>query len=363
MYSFLLKKEIKEETLVSCYFFYGEETFLAYQFINGLKETLISSENQDFNVDKFNLEDNSWAEVIDLARTIPFFLSPWRIIIVEVKKGKWETLSSPEQRILEAYFSSPPSRTVFVVVFSGKIRKNSSLFKFFSSLPSSKAFSKELRRLREKDLHSWMDKKFFSYGKTATPDAIRRLEEFVGNDLRSVNNEIEKIITFVDDKKVIELDDVNQVSGWIKTFIDWEIAESLVKAEYQQCLVVLDNLIKKEGVELVNILGSIGRFFRDILMAKLLLREKDVDKKAIFKELRPQIHEKFGNFYTTKFKEFFSLVEKFSMKDLNYVLAELQKVDFKIKTSGLNPKTLLESFLSDYCRLREKDRITWKEGR
>jgi len=358
VYSFLLKKEIKEETLVSCYFLYGEETFPAYQFIDGLKETLISSENQDFNVGKFNLEDNSWAEVIDLARTIPFFLSPWRIIIVEVKKGKWETLSSPEQRILEAYFSSPPSRTVIVVVFSGKIRRNSSLFKFFSSLPSSKAFSKELRRLKEKDLHNWMDKKFLSYGKAATPDAIRRLGEFAGNDLRSVNNEIEKLITFVDDKKVIELDDVNQVSGWVKTFIDWEIAESLVKADYQQCLVVLDNLIKKEGVELVNILGSIGRFFRDIFMAKLLLREKDVDKKAIFKELRPQIQEKFRDLYATKFKELFFLVDIFSMKDLNRILTELEEIDLKMKTSSSNVQTLLEVFLFSYCSLRKKERIT-----
>jgi len=122
----------------------------------------------------------------------------------------------------------------------------------------------------------------------------------------------------------------------------------------------LDNLFK-EGIKPEYILGSVVRFFRDIFQAKLLIKEKDIDKKEIFRELRPHIQEKFGNFYTTKFKEFFSLVERFSSKDLSRMLAELEKIDLRMKTSSLNPKTLLESFLSEYCCFREKKRVTWRE--
>lgn len=360
MYSFLLNKTVSEDTVVSCYFFYGEETFLAHQFVSELKETLISEDVREYNVERFSLDENSWAEVIDLARTIPFFLSPWRIIVVEASKGKKESLSTPEQKILGDYFTSPSSRTVIVIVFSGKIRKNSPFFKFFSSLPSSVALSKELRPLKQRALYTWMDKKFSSQGKTAAPEAMKRLEEFIGNDLRRINSELEKLITYVGEKNVIELDDVNQISGRVKTFYEWEISDSLSKADFDQCLVVLDNLFK-EGIKPEYILGSVVRFFRDIFQAKLLIKEKDIDKKAIFRELRPHIQEKFGNFYTTKFKEFFSLVEKFSSKDLSRMLAELEKVDLRMKTSSLNPKTLLESFLSEYCRFREKERVTWRE--
>lgn len=359
MYSFLLNKKISEDSVVPCYFFYGEETFLAFQFVNELKEVLISEEVREYNVERFNLDENFWAEIIDLARTIPFFLSPWRIIVVDVSKGKKENLSSSEQKILEDYFSSPSTRTIIVIVFSGKIRKNSSIFKFFSSLSSSVMQSKELRTLKEKALYAWMDKKLSSLGKRATQDAIKRLGELAGNDLRSVNNELNKLVTYIGEKDLIELDDVNQVSGWVKTFVEWEISDSLARADCEQCLIVLDNLFK-EGIKPEYILGSVVRFFRDILQAKLLIKEKNIDKKAIFKELKPQIHEKFGNFYTTKLKEFFILVERFSMRALNHILTELEKVDLKIKTSGLNPKTLLESFLFDYCRIREKDRLTWK---
>ncbi len=357
MFSFLLNKEIKEGAVVPCYFFYGEETFLADQFVACLKEALISPELQEYVVERFNLEDSSWAEVIDVARTIPFFLSPWRIVVVEAPKGKKEDLSAQEQELLKAYFSSPPSKTVIVIIFAGRIRKDAPLIRFFWSFPPSVVFSKESKPLKERALYAWMDKKFSSQGKEVTHEAKLRLEEFAGADLRRLNNEIDKLNTYVGEKKVVDVDDVNQVSGWVKTFSEWEIAGSLEKADFKQSLIVLNNLFK-EGTKPEYILGSMARFFRDIFLAKAMLKDKDTDRKAIFKELKPQIQEKFGSFYATKFKEFFSLVEKFSMSDLSHALAELEKIDLKMKTSGLSLQTMLEGFLFDYCRLRKKERIT-----
>lgn len=362
MYSFFLNREIEEESLVPCYFLHGEETFLAYQFIIELREALVTKEVREYNVERFNLDENSWAEIIDLARTIPFFLSPWRIIVVEGSRGKRENLSSLDQKILENYFSSPSSRTLIVIIFSGKIRKNSSLFKYFKSLPPSLVHSRELKPLKNRPLYSWMTKKFSSQGKSATPEAMRRLEELTGNDLRQINNEVEKLITFTGEKTLIELDDVNRISGWIKSFFEWEISDSLAKADFEQCLLVLSSLFK-EGIKPVYILGLVVRFFRDILLAKLLVKEKNTDRKAIFKELRPQIQEKFGNFYSAKFKEFFSLVDIFSIQDLHHFLAELEEVDTKMKTSDSNSKTLLETFLFDYCRSRRMGKATWREER
>jgi DNA polymerase III delta subunit len=353
-------KEIREETLVPCYFFYGEENFPAYQFVDKLKEILISGEAQDYNIERFGLEDNSWAEIIDTARTIPLFLTPRRLVVVEVPQGKRETLSQQEKDILKEYFSSPSSKTVIVIIYSGRLKRSTSLFKFFSSLSSSAVCLIEMKPLKYKPLMTWMDRTFSSMGKTVTFEAKRRLEELAGNDLRRLNSEIEKLTIFVDEKKVVELDDVNQVSGWVRSSPDWEIADSLGKADLTQGLIVLNNLFR-DGTKPEYILGTMVKFFREIFLAKLMLKEKNTDKKAIFKELKPHINEKFGNFYADKFREFFSLVERIPMKDLRHFFGELENVDLKIKTSGLNPRTLMESFLFDYCDLRKKEEITWRE--
>ncbi len=353
MYSFLLGREIREETLSPLYFFYGEESYLAHQFVDELKQALISPDLQNYNLERFHLEDTSWMEIIDLAKTIPFFFSSWRIIVVEISEGEKDTLTPQEERIIRDYFPSLSQRTVLVVILSGKIKRGHPLLRFFSTLPSSQVFLKGLKTLKEKALYDWMEKKFASLGKRATDEAKKRLEEIIGSDLWRLDNELEKLTTFVAEKNVIDIDDVNQVSGWIKTFIEWELANSLEKANFEECLVVLNNLFK-EGNKAEYILGIISNFFRDILLAKVWLREKTKDRKEIFKELKPHISEKFTTLYSAKWRAFFSLVETISQKELNSILGELEQIDLKIKTSDVSPQILLESFLYNYCDFRKK---------
>jgi DNA polymerase III delta subunit len=163
---------------------------------------------------------------------------------------------------------------------------------------------------------------------------------------------LDKISAFTGEKKIIELDDVNAISGWIKSFHEWELVDSLEKADFEKGLIVLDNLFKK-SVRPEYILGLTAKFFRDVFLAKLWLREDEKDRKAIFKELRPQIQERFGTFYTNKFREFFALVDRISVTDLKRIISELNEIDSKFKTSDLNTQILLERFLYDYCQMRK----------
>jgi DNA polymerase-3 subunit delta len=281
---------------------------------------------------------------------VPFFFSPWRIVVVEVSEGRADKLTPLEQNILREYLLSPPSKTVLVVVLSGKIKKFHSLVKFFSSLPSGSVFLRNLRPLKEAGLLTWIDKKLEGLSKLATPEAKRRLVEIVGNDLQRVDNELEKIVTFVGERKVIDLDDVNQVCDWVKTFVAWELADCLEKADFEQTLIVLNRLFK-EGIGPEYILGVMANFFRDLLLAKLRLRENR-DKKEIFAELKPRIDAKFRKLYEIKFKEVFALLDEFSDGDLGDTIKELRQIDALIKTSDVSPQVLLETFVFDYCARR-----------
>lgn len=349
-FSYLLGGEIREDRLFPCFFLYGEETYLADEFVRQLKDALISPDGQGFNMERFALEDTRWADLIDLARTIPFFFSPWRIVVVEISADRDVLLSPLEESVIKDYFRSPSSRTVLVIILAGKVRKSHPLVRFFSRLPASSVCLKELRPLKEGNLSTWMDKKLEERGKLATPEGKRRLEEIIGNDLRRLANELEKIVNFAAERKVIDVDDVNQVCNWVKTFVEWELSNSLEKADLRQILLVLNQLFK-EGIKAEYILSVTANFFRDILAAKVWLRESR-DKKEVFARLRPYIQENFRKLYATKFKEFFSLVEEFSPADLRSIVAELERIDSLIKTSDTSAQVLLEAFFYDYCRKR-----------
>ena len=358
VYSFVLNREISEETIIPCYFFYGKEVFLAYQFINEMKKVLAFPDNQAYSIEKFDLENHSWMQVIDAARTGHLLFSTKSMIVVEVSEPRDKQLSSMEESVLREYFSSPSYQTVLIIIFSGKLKQNELLFRIFSTFSSSKVFRKELMPLKEDKLLIWIERKFKMSGKIVTDEAKERMVESIGSDLGRMNNEIEKIVTFIGKKELIELDDVNQISGWIKSFDEWEISDNLVEADYEKCLLTLDYLLKKKAVPDVAILAGIVRFFRDILQAKLWLKEKVKDRRMIFKELRPNIKEKFRDLYARKYRELFFLVDTISMKDLNHFLLVLREIDLKYKTSSISKKsnsrqTLLESFLFDYCCRRK----------
>jgi len=350
-----IPEDFGEEALAPCYFFFGEEVFLAHEFLERVKKILISPDSQDFNLEKLSREEHSWADVIDLARTLPFLFSTKRIIVVELTRKKDESLNSAEKRILSDYFSSLPNQTVLIIIFHGKVSRKTPIVRFFSSLPSSVVRLEELKVLRGRDLFSWIEGKFQSEGKTITIEAQKRIVEIIGNDLGRLNSEIAKISTFLDDKNLVELDDINEVSGWFKSFTEWEMLDSLESGDYEQCLRVLENLFS-EGTRPEYILGLFARFFRDVFMAKVWVMEKQKEKKEIFKELKPQIQEKFGSFYTTKFRQFFSLVDGLSRPELTHVLEELEKIDLKFKTSDQSLQTMLEGFLFKYAQLRQRKR-------
>lgn len=346
-------KELREKDLRPCYFFYGEETELAHQFIQGVRKEFLSSEENFESMETFNLQENSWAQVLDEARTLSFFQVSWRLIVVEVPPDKRQKFSSSDRQILGEYLASPTSQTIMVILSPGRKKKESSLHQFFSSFPSTVVCTRALKPLKGKALFSWMNQRFSSAGKQALPEVNRKLRDLTGGDLKLLEREIEKVTTYVGDKRRVELDDVYQVSGWVKSFREWELAGSLEKGDYEQSLLVLNSLFQ-ERVKPEYIMGMISNFFRDLLMAKLWLKEGEKDQKAVFQELKPQIKEKYGRFYTSKFNQFFSMVRSVSFQDLHYSLDELEKIDRKFKTSGIDLQTLLERFVWNYCFFTKK---------
>lgn len=354
MYSFLLNKDIDKASLLPCYFLYGEEVFLAHQFLEELKEFLISPDQQDFAIERFDLDQHSWVDIFDSARTISFFPVE-RIFVVTVPKRRVK-LTKTEIEVVKSYFENPTPQTVMVFTHPHKLLRNSAVVKLFSALPASEVI--ELKPLRAPQLSKWMDRRIGMSGKSASRDAISRLIELAGSDLSMLDSELNKLVTYVGDKTRIELDDVNQVSGWVKSFMEWEVTNNLEVRDYEKSLFALDKLLNKEGLKPEYILGIIASFFRQLFLAKQWLRERSKDRKTIFKLLKPQIQEKFGTFYTTKFGEFFRLVDGISMEDAGRYLDDLGRIDLALKTTDQSPLVLFEVFLFQFCRDKEQGAIS-----
>jgi len=340
------------------YVFFGEETYPAYVFLRELQATLAKPEAAP--LERFDLAERKWPEVLDAARSPSLFVQTARVILAENPPRKkehipspYEKLSDADQELISAYFSDPSPGTVLVIIYPGKIRKNSPLYKFFSGLTPGAVRIEELWALKGPKLASWVRGRFQHSRKLPSQGAVERLIELVGNDLRLLDNEVEKIVTYAGENERISDEDVDQVSGWIKSYLEWELSDYLGSADYRQCLLILHRLLAKDNIPPPQILGLVSGFFRDILLAKLKLREGTQDRRAIFKEIKPQIKESFRALYDKQFRSLFSSAEGISWPDLQHILNALGNVDLKLKTTSLDFQTMMEGFLFEYCWTRK----------
>jgi DNA polymerase-3 subunit delta len=362
--------DLREETLLACYFFHGEEIYLVEEFLAELKSVVAAASTEEFHLERVYLGETNWPEIIDSARTAPFLFHSWRVLVVWIperspaselragrKGGKTEGgrrrgrfLGSPEEKLLESYFEDPPARTVLVVVEQGRIRRDDPLLRLFSSFPKSKVMVREIRPFTAYQAKKWADRKALALGKVLSEGARDRLYDIVGSDLRLLANELDKLAVFAGERKVIEAEDVDAVTAWVRSFESYEMDDILFSGDFEKGLKILNGLFM-EGFEPEQVVGRLAAFFQNILSAQARLRAGGSHRRDIFAVFFPAIKESYQDLYRRKFSGFFGVVDGLSASDLNAVLAGLREVDWKVKTTDGDAEIALEAWLKEYCDL------------
>ena len=370
---------LREETLLPGYLFFGEEDFLAEEFIESLESLLAVAAGGEFHLTRMDLDEAKWRDILDTARTAPFLFEPWRAIVVRVPERKagadtgtgrkagpegeegrgTRYLSPTDQKILRDYFADPPSRTVIVVVRAGRVRRDDAFVRFFQSLPKTSMSVTEMKRLTAAALMRRADEKARALGRTLTEGAKRRLFDLLGQDLRLMMNEVSKLAVYVGDKKGIEEDDVDEATAGQRSFQAYDLDDALAAADFAKSAAILDGLFA-EGERSEVILGRLAAFFRNVLAAQTWLREKSRTKDEIFQAFFPYISRNFGDLYRRKYEDFFGVVEGLSPAELNALLGKLRRLDKTLKSTSskdAGERILFEAFLREFCVARRTKTI------
>jgi DNA polymerase-3 subunit delta len=362
VHSLVLDREIREDRLPAGYLLHGENGSLAREFLNELRAALSPPDSPGVAIERFDLDETPWRDILDVARTLPFIFSPWRLLVVEIdyekheKHEEREDLTKVEARMLGEYFAAPTDRTLLIVIVAGKVRKTSALYKVFGALPESAVLIREIKALESEDLSGWLDERLAALGKRASSEVLKCLLETAGGDPARLANELDKLAAYVGDKKAIEIADVAALTSGVKDFEGWSLGDALEKGDLGTALEVINSRFA-EGAAPQLVLGMVAGLLKNLLLAKSMLREKQ-ERKEIFKIVRPGINENWRDLFQRTFRQFFAAVDSFSFGDLNRLIAELRSADLKIKTTDVSGRTLIESFIAEFCRLRKAGGIT-----
>jgi DNA polymerase-3 subunit delta len=358
------------DALRACYLFYGEDAYEAREFIEATRARLFAGKPAEFGVERYYVPETGWREIVDSARTTASLFADWRLIVVHVEakrpKGDDEAADGPApavgpggrrgakggEEVLAEYLASPSAQTVLVIVLGGPARKTHPLVKIVSSFEDTVAEVEELKPLKDYSATKWLEARAARMGVRIEPPAMERLFEMTGYDKATLVGELEKLGLFAGERRAIKLEDIERLAGRVKSFEGYEIENGLLAADVRQTLIVIDRLFR-DGHRAEELVGQMARFFRDLLLAKVRLRE-GAARKEIFAELKPQINPAFTNVYRPVFDRLFALVDRLTFDDLRDLLGGLRRVDERLKTSDSAPQALLERFVIEFGAAAER---------
>jgi DNA polymerase III subunit delta len=165
--------------------------------------------------------------------------------------------------------------------------------------------------------------------------AAEDLAEFVAADLMRLKTEIEKLATYVGERKVIRGTDVTSLVISEKTTTVWELADMLASRQPKKALEFLDRLLR-DGEEPLPMLGAMTWMYRKLIEASEVKGVTNGWQAARALGMRPEQAELA-----------LQSARKIPKAQLLAGLGALQRADDRLKRGSEDARAVLEFLLTE----------------
>ena len=322
-----IDEDIKNGQFKKLYLLYGDEDYLKKQYRDKLLHALVA-EGDTMNFAKYDGQNVSVGELIDLAETLPFFAE--RRVILVTDSGFFK--SSEEQ--LALYFAEIQDTTCMIFVES-EVDKRSKTYKAAVKAGSAVDFSMPDERM----LTSWMMARVKQAGKTMTQEAWTEFFDRTNDSMDHMNLEMEKLLSYVYDKDSISLADVEAIC---------------TKQMHSKVFDMISFIASKN-------LPKVLELYHDMLAAKeppiriLALIIRQFDQMYLMKDMASQgmnvstIASKLGSRDFIVRKNL-GLARNFTMEQIRALLEDAADLDERAKTGRINDRMAVELLMVQYSK-------------
>ena len=322
-----IDEDIKNGQFKKLYLLYGDEDYLKKQYRDKLLHALVA-EGDTMNFAKYDGQNVSVGELIDLAETLPFFAE--RRVILVTDSGFFK--SSEEQ--LALYFAEIQDTTCIISVES-EVDKRSKTYKAAVKAGSAVDFSMPDERM----LTSWMMARVKQAGKTMTQEAWTEFFDRTNDSMDHMNLEMEKLLSYIYDKDSITLADVEAIC---------------TKQMHSKVFDMISFIASKD-------LPKVLELYHDMLAAKeppiriLALIIRQFDQMYLMKDMASQgmnvstIASKLGSRDFIVRKNL-GLARNFTMEQIRALLEDAADLDERAKTGRINDRMAVELLMVQYSK-------------
>lgn len=248
------------------------------------------------------------------------------------KKGKKSGKNSAETRAgfekgLAECIAQMPDSTVLVVLIDETLDGKNALFK------AAEQHGKVIQCTQPKGaaLESWIVKRAKSIGVAIQPEAAAMLANFIGNQLRLLANELDKLATYVGPGNAITVEAVRLLTAHVQEARIFDLTDALAQRNRTRALDILHDLLS-DGEPPLKLLSTVTTQVRSLLLVKELA-QKGMRSAQISSTLgmAPFVVDKA-----------LRQVGKFSPAQLEGAYRQLLATDAALKRSRMTPEMALD---------------------
>jgi DNA polymerase III subunit delta len=308
-------------------FLCGEDSFMIHQALDEITRAVDPLIFSEFDKGTFwGGDDKNLNDVLNLASAFPFTSEKKLIVIKDFEKFK-------DKKVLASYAASPPGFTILVILNNGSISSAST--EPFKTL-NQKGFIFEAKELKGKNLVQWVTGYVKDKEKIISTDNAKMLVDIVGDNRALIEDQIEKIITFMAARKEVTHNDISLLAAELKENTIFDLMNAVGKKDKSAALRYAFNLLEK-GKEAVYIVFMLTRYF--ITLSRIReITQQNINSYAAARELEIQ---------EWTLKDYEAARKLYSDQQLVRAAEALLNADVSIKTSSADPKTIITILIGE----------------
>ena len=326
------------------YLLYGEDEFSLRKTLTSMKQSVEPPELRDVNTTVVKAADVSYDELAAACLTVPF-LAEKRLVVVEGLLSTFEP-KARSRAGTRAASSEPPAQgrweqlpdilaqmppTTDLVLMDGALRESNSMLRKLRDLAEVREFPIP----RGNTLREWIHKWAGRHGVTIERDAAAALAETIGNNLRVIDMELQKLSLYRYGESVRK-QDVEEMVAYVKEGNIFAAVDAVLEGRPGGALTSTHQLLDS-GNPPSYVMVMIARQVRLLLLAKDL-RAQRVPKAEMGRRLS------LSGYPLQKTLE---QEGRFTTERLAHIHRKLLEADLSIKTGEASEQLVVEMLVAE----------------
>jgi DNA polymerase-3 subunit delta len=322
------------------YLLHGEDEFEIASFVSDLEAKLGDPASRAMNLTRLDGRSYNPDELLSVAGAMPF-LAKRRLVVLTHPSARLP--SQPARKKFLGQLGKIPTTTALVLIEyhiltdeqdrrKGKIH----WLEKWALKAGDRVYIKAFPLPKGQMMGHWIQDQARKYGGRFAPGAADLLGGLVGGDPRLADQEINKLLAYVNYKRAVEADDIELLTpdaGQGNIFV---LVDSLAGGDGRSTMNMLLRLLEvRDGI---SIFSMVVRQFRLLLLAREVL-DQGGDNREVMRQL------KLPAFLAEKLA---IQARRFRLADLEMTYHRLLELDVAMKTGQLSSDLALETFVANF---------------